>query len=471
MANIKVILTKIDSIKSVLTNRGTLKAIIERVQEQLSITYTINFNESATDWGFVSKHAGKIVSIQTNNISSFTIDELPISLPQNVVLDDVYTIQIVKTEPGTAQIVFNIKLDVFDEIKTINFNEGDGKKTYALSNSSNCVYKINNELLTVANSTGLGTWAVNPLEATISLPVLPAGRQWDRLQYVKSGKILVMGSHPNISANKYFCYVNPDDSVESLTGVLNSYNDLVVGSTYKSRIFYTLYDYINDYVYISDYIYEITNLKKLDLNTNIFSIQPSMYSFRNDYTKEKILFNPYRNSFIDMGDVEITPAGMKYLTFINRNAQSLKRGYNRKTNRYIDAGGNYITEIDQYNNIKVLLFASGVTNLTVTYNYSFDYENNTVIVSSVNSFGIFRLGHLQAARFPIQSSDAASTYITNGMYAFGNLHVLTVGTGRAYTPFTKLQCIDVSYPFLPNPNFNYFLFPSTVVDIYTNRLL
>ena len=435
------------------------------------VKYTINFNESETDWGFVSKHAGNITTVQTTNISSYTIDKLAVTLPKAVVLDDTYTVQIVKTAPGTAQIVFNVKLEVFSEISTINFTQGDGKKTYGLSNSSKCVYKVNNELLTLANSSGLGTWTVDPLETTIALPTLPTGGQWDRLIYVRSGKMLVMGSNPVNSANKYFCYINPDDSVESLTGVLNSYSNLVSGSYTKDRIYVSFYDYLNDYVYINDTVYEATNLKRLDLNTNLLYAQTAVFSFRTDYAKEKVVFNPYRNSFIDLGDVQITPSGEKYLTFINRNAQSTKRWYNRKTKRYYDASYNSLSELDQYNNQIAILTASGVTSLGMTYNYSVDYDNNIAVVCSANAFGVFRLGSMNYGRFAIQSPDSVTSAITNGMYAYGNLHVLSVGTGRIYTPYTKLQCIDVSYPFLANPNFNYYTFPSTVVDIYTNRLL
>lgn len=87
----------------------------ELITEIYVIYYNVNFDETVTTYSFYSKTKGYITSIDTSNVDSYTIDGATVNLPFKVEADTTYEIEIVKNEPGTAELLITVESDANEQ--------------------------------------------------------------------------------------------------------------------------------------------------------------------------------------------------------------------------------------------------------------------------------------------------------------------------------------------------------------------
>jgi len=459
---INTIITEPEKLITNISETEDLIVTIDKVDKLGNMTYTIDFNENNTDWGFYSKHFGNITKIETTNISSYTIDGAAVSLPLAVELNTTYLVKITKTASGTAQIILTITPSEYDELRqSINFNIGNGKKTYAVSSVDDKIYKIDNTLFVPSNYVGAGVWSINPLELTITLPLLPSGGYWINNLYVY-GKTIVYGANTG-NNDTYYSYINSDDTVTDLNGNLNSFTTHT-GLTRKIQM--VVYNYVDNIVYFSQYLWG-SKWIMLDLNNNIFVNKSTLeLAYAHINYKSKKFFNFIKNTFAQIAEIDIINNRFGLHISIDGGIR-YSISYNRMTGLYGIGSKNHISKlhfINQKGNIHSTLgntsMAGGVLLATL------DHLNNVYInCGGGNKFCIFRVDDLNYDSF-ILSNAIDLTAIRDGMYAFNNLHLLLDDS------FQRLHCIDTTNPSgTIQPDFAYYDFPTKVNGFYTNRLL
>jgi len=436
--------------------------------------YNIKFDTDSTDiWAIFSKFTGKITDAELTNIDSYKIDGVTVGLPFTVEFNTTYLIEVVKTNPSlSASIKFSVSPTAFtDDIDLPDFSIGTGNKIYGLSNSSNCVYVLNSDLLTFANTSGIGTWIINPIIQTISLPTLPVGSKWYTLTYVTGNKIVVSADNGINSKNKYFCYIDKDDNLTDLAGNPNTYTALETGYQY-GELLLNLYDYVNNIIYWSEYKYGLYFFG-LNLNTNTIEIILNpicQFNYPFDRYNVRNYFNPFKELFIDYCEIDIKNA--KQYNMINGSkAIGHKKGFNRKTGYYISYTNNtYSTLIELTENSKIINYyaSAGASGGSDLFHININHNNNVVLMTAAwtNNYSIHRINDLNTYSWTIQYPETGVTYQNNGMFVKDNLHVLF------RNGFKRLTCInDIDPVNTLHADFNYYDFPDIVDDIYVNRLL
>lgn len=438
--------------------------------------YTIHFtaDSSSDTWAFFSKHSDNITNVETTNISSYTLDNSVISTPYALEVSRTYLIKIVKTDTNAiSTISFTITLTDFTKLNSaVDFSIGNGHFTYGLDAVNGLLYKVANTRLTLANTSGIGTWTVDPLDTTLTLPTLPAGSNWVKLNEVLNGKHIISGGNGSTSKNKYFCYLQTNGTITDLNGNLNTYSTFLSGRNYAGSVFASFYNYIDNTIHFLE-TSGGSNQFTIDLNTNTLSYYGTnneMNHFSVANYRCKNFFNPYKKEFCGIGYVDLDKH--RGSTLIMMNGMRYKNSFNRNTGYTVCSQNNdykrtYV--LDQYSVSIRGMTAVGTGSASVVYNICLDHDKNVYVGSTAyNYFVIVRIDDLNYKAFTIQHPEGLSTYLTNGMFAYGDLHLLMT----SYVPSKRLYCIDTSDPNSGSaPDFNYYDFPSVVVDMHTNRLL
>ncbi len=444
------------------------------------IRYTINFNANSDVSAFYSKHAGNISKIETNNVTSYTINGAAETLPYSIALDKHYMFNIVKTSPGTASLTITVKLDVYSEtIELPDFTVGNGEWLYALGDTTNLntLYRYDSSKLESTNYAGAGTWTTSPLISTINLPVLPTNGYWSQMTYLKDGWMLIAGGN-TANNQKYFCKVSTLsanlDQITDLAGTVGVYTTLTTTSTNYNRPYMNIYDYINNKVYYFSYgsftTYLVDAWYYLDLSTNTVTkitpiIKSNSWNLAQYYNK--IYYNPYNNSFSFLDQTfclnenkpiyNIAYSYINYKVYFNVRTKLyyLITENDRRRLSILDSEGNYIG----------LLAASG-TNSGTAIGYSVDYDNNDFIqwVNFANIY-IRRTFNAGGYYYTIPDPEGASTYCTDFIALNNRLHIgLSSLFGRAFIIDMKTAPTTSGYV-------GYINFPGKVWNIHTNKML
>lgn len=234
------------------------------------IVYELIYSSDSIDVAsFQSEGKGEIYKVETENVDSLTISSNPpIGFMTNN--KDRYSCEIVRTQSGTQSIVrlFAKQLTVETLNTAIPTDFGEGRYLYAISEDGNCCYKFDSSLFVPGNYEGAGVWTVDPLVATIQLPIITDGYDstWQFCFYEKSGDIIcIAGSNEGARTYGQVCRIKPNDQVWNLDNTIqNAYTN-----SFKPNTFTPIglsYDYEKNIAYVrsGSYFKGI----KIDLNVN-----------------------------------------------------------------------------------------------------------------------------------------------------------------------------------------------------------
>lgn len=474
-----VIVNEPDNLISKISEPESIIArTIEAVRTLGKSTYKIEFDTDATSiWAILSKFNGNITSATLSNITSYTIDGVVEALPFEIELNQVYLIEVVKSDPLLeASITLSVENISFDEIlKSIDFVTGDGRWGYLLGDNTDVttnrtVLKYDIDLLVRSNFLGGGLWNVDPLSATITLPELPVNGWFSRLLYVKDDFMLVSGGN-TASFDKYFCKLN------LLTDAVTDLDDVSGYSTktgaYNGYPKTQLYDYVNSVVYFA-YAGDITTVKysdvsNLNLNTNVLNndIQFPLTGLWGHYRKAN--FDPHQENFfvrdlvfnvdnhaIYSYEYAYSYSGLYHNPFIN------------KFYHYTKNDGRNLGQFDHRGNFETSEgVTSGVRSATVT---SYDKENNQFIQHTrvsvpsykhhYRKYGVYSKGY-----YPIHHSPSEVSCL-DAMYGKNYIHLAIWNTP------TRLHMFDMNVDLsVDSAEFGYLDLPINCWSLYTNRLL
>jgi hypothetical protein len=452
-----------------------LKDSVIVVEERGISTYTINFDANGTQYGFYSKHFGNITSIETTNIDSYTIDGNPVSLPQAIELNTTYLIEIVKTAPGTAQIVLTVQPSEYDElINKVDFTIGDGRYTYLLGNYSTnhgVVYKVDNELLKASNYVGAGVWTINPIVKTFNLPTLPADTYWYKSVYLKDDRILFAACKYGVG-DISLTTINSSDEIRDMDGNLNAYSFYDVTNYILNYYVYGIfYDYVRNHIYFKLYTGSLASTYKYVIDSNTMEVgRPQRFSdIQFSSSVNKIFFNPYKKTFVLESVFDLENNKQENLIYYSNLQKACI--YNRVNGRYYKSGNNnyaQIYEMDENSRLISTQIATKELSAIQNYSYSFDHDNNVIVgyAAGNRSFLINRYDENNKRARAITFNDG-SIRVLQGMHSKYLGDHLCIGNKG-----DELIVLDVSDP-EGTLKFDraYLTLPGEVQDIYTNQIL
>lgn len=234
------------------------------------IVYELIYSYDSIDVAsFQSEGKGEIYKVETENVDNLTVsNNSPIGFMTNN--KDRYSCEIVRTQLGVQSIVrlFAKQLAVETLNTAIPTDFGEGKYLYVISQDGNCCYKFDSSLFVPGNYEGAGVWTVDPLVATIQLPIITDGYDstWQFCFYEKSGDIIcVAGSNGGARTYGQVCRIKPNNQVWNLDNTIqDSYTNSFGANTFEP--IGLSYDYEKNIAYVrsSGYLKGI----KIDLNNN-----------------------------------------------------------------------------------------------------------------------------------------------------------------------------------------------------------
>lgn len=239
--------------------------------------YKMNFSASGeTSCPFTAEADGEIYAVESNNVSSYTINGAPVSLPFLLTDGNSYTVSIIKTNVGqTADITFKSRRGT-EKLTSQNvpfYRVFD--KLYILSEDTGKVMVVDPSMLSESNYQGAGVYTNSPLLTTIQLPALNVAHTYSIIFYneidsipymyvVAPHRVRVWGTN---NVHVYVCRINCNtDSVESLEGTADSLTDI-------GGLPYSIYDHIGmtnfsfDFVNNSIFYTGHNGWRYLNLNT------------------------------------------------------------------------------------------------------------------------------------------------------------------------------------------------------------
>ena len=232
--------------------------VVNVYKQAAGFVYEFDFVIGTTSWSFTSQHSGKLVKAVLSNVASYKIGGATVIYPYQLSNGTNYAVSVI---PTNSSLPCSVKFyaDGSDSFSTTfnvtNYSAGDGQYLYILNSLGTKVFKVDTALLTPANSSGAGTWIVNPLIKTITLPTLPSSAFYTSITFVKNGgvnKMFIQGSIPN-SFKVYASFIKcTDDTVWDIPITTQNSSTLI----YNSVLVYnsganTIYDFINEILYIS----------------------------------------------------------------------------------------------------------------------------------------------------------------------------------------------------------------------------
>jgi hypothetical protein len=450
---------------------------IEKVTKIGTSTYTINFDANGTQYGFYSKHFGNITSIETTNIDSYTIDGNPVSLPQAIELNTTYLIEIVKSTSETAQIVLTVQPSEYDElINKVDFTTGDGRYTYLLGDTTanTTLLKYDNDLFTSANwNEGTETFTVNPLDATITLPTLPANGYWSRVLYVKDHYMLVSGGNLG-NKDKYFCKIDIDTNiVTDLSVNINQYSQFT-GGDQNMYMCTQIYDYVNNIVYYGTKkaasISKLNDVVNLNLNTFVFDDSVQFRKSAIWREERKVEFDPYQKNFF-INDLILNVDNHAFYSY-DYAYNTPKINFNHILNRVYhtdDSNARPFYEFDHKGNyISVEYPISGVTG--AMFYTPPDKENNHFVhlcrVSIASYKHHFRKYGVQSYGYSPIYHTPAEVNCLDAMYGKNFTHL------AIYEGSQRLHLYDMNVDLsVESAEFGYLDLPVKCWSLYTTRIL
>lgn len=312
--------------------------------------YQLNYAIGATSWTFTSGYTGKLTKASLTNIASFTINSSAATFPFQLTSGNTYAVNIVPTDSSLVASItlYADDIDAFTQtylVPNIIGNSDQGRYLYVLTDST--LYKLDTALLASSNYAGSGAWTTTPIVTSISLPSLPHGFYFNKVDYINIGSIGYMlltggGGYAGDGTKFYFSKVKiSDDTVWDINlTTQNTYSTLVYhSSTLVGPAFCCTYDMVNNYYYIFTRPYIAGNLTAMvNLNTNAFNF--SIVGGNFDYysgsnSDRQFQFDPINQRFPSVGDSDfVTGKSYSYKIPINTSnfcAFDFNTGYSIQT--------------------------------------------------------------------------------------------------------------------------------------------
>lgn len=443
--------------------------------------YTIDFTADdsvGTDQIYIPDTA-QVIEVTETNIATWSINSSS-SIPISLTANSYAAITVTKTTPGSAaQLVIKTRKATDNSYTqaAVNYSIYQGRYIYMLTSVGNTVYKIDSNLLTPANYAGAGSWTVNPVVATISMPTVPNSGAWYGLVFVRQGgvnRVLVLGMS---AANTYGCIIREsDDLVYDITNTtLNGVTTLTTTSsnhmTHLMRL--PIYDYKNEYVFYFGSAYPQPGYR-IDLSTNVVTLlgseSPSRYAYLQYKTNhDDASYNYVLDKFVGISyDFKITSASV-YGTDIADGGVSSHKAWLAYSNRYYgfesSTAGNRVVQINPQTMAPISYGPTAVNDGTTGGSNSLGQtplsEPNSVIRQigviarslTNNAYGIYsnsantyRVGRLQNvfAGQTVPSMIVPGYNSGNGVWVIGSNNVRLYICDHAQTPM-NFGYLDMPY--------------------------
>lgn len=337
-------------------------------------THTIDFRFTANgeiSWSFTAEGDSSIYAVESNNVASYTINGVAVTLPYAVTNRSSYTVAITKTNAGQ---VADIQLKIWsgeDKTTTINVPDvgaNDGRYIYCLAQAKDKVYVLDSNLLKGSNYLGGGSFTVTPIVAAIALPILPNSTAWAKIIFVidnENPRILIISDGDSTDKKFYMSYIKPDFTVwnldETLQDAYSEYYDSGMGVNFE--IFQPWYDYINNRVVFASYYLWYFDIDGKILSDGQFGTSANTRFFQVS-SDLKIPFNPVLQEFAKGHDYRYNEE-----TFYNwRNYFQIADivSYSRNENAYYKTVNNSVLSIRKVTREDALLLGGGINNYTGT---------------------------------------------------------------------------------------------------------
>lgn len=281
--------------------------IIDHRSRDYSPTLNFAATENNLSWAFTQEGDGEIYSITTTNVATLSIDgssvSLPFSTPIAVVDDKSYPVVITKINNGqTASVTIDARRA---NKKTVSISVPDfgtyNRRYNFILRTGGIVEKTDFTLLHSSNYTGGGTFTINPIVQSITLPSTAIEWQYCAWYIDRFGveKVMVV-SCPNTNQSINACIVDvATGAVTDLAGNANAFTNVVFGST--SGIWNITghgYDYINNIIYFKSGSGTNADSKYYNITTNSLLIDKNpIYPKKILYANQITRFNPIKNRF------------------------------------------------------------------------------------------------------------------------------------------------------------------------------
>lgn len=340
------------------------------VHKSRDISYKFNFTGDSVDsWSFLVEGDSEIYAITSTNVdeASIQIQSNLLSLPHDLIDSKYYSVTINRVQPGVAaslELKCRRKVNKEKTFSLSNLLKYNGRYAYVLEEFNGVVHKLDTELLKASNYEGAGVWTVNPIVASINLPVLPVDYYWSAIGFVKSNDrekiICIAGKNSRVDYHGCYVYVDNNEVYDLLEQNKDAYSTYFYHNTwdYYSYPRFFLYDYINERAYFrtlaggagySQFQYNLLTHEKIN---NGYSQPFSVYNSANNISR--LAFDPVRQCFCEYrADIQEDSKRLNYKgnTVPCNTVYDLETGYTVGTRFYTsginayDAGGDLMVAI------------------------------------------------------------------------------------------------------------------------------
>ncbi len=232
------------------------------------VIYELAFSsDSVNSSTFQAEGKGEVYKIESTNADTVLIDSAD-PIGKQLINKSFYNASITRTQSGIATVkVYCRQLEVSKINNALPNSFGEGRYLYCISDTGNCMYKLDASLLVEANYLGNGAWQTDPLIKTIALPVINDGYNstWQFCFMERDGDIICQAGSNGDRSYGQICRIKPNDEVWNLDGTTkDAYTNGVTSNTYNPIS--VSYDYETNIAYVRSNAY--FKGCKIDLNTN-----------------------------------------------------------------------------------------------------------------------------------------------------------------------------------------------------------
>lgn len=418
-----------------------------QVVRHTSRDYDVILNFASTEnnlsWSFTQEGDGEIYDVILDNVASYTIEGVAVTLPFLVTNGIYYTVSIVKTTTGqAASIAFKTRRSI-SKINTISipdYGAHNGRYPLILL-TDDTIHKCDSELLKDSNLT-TNTYTTNPVLKSVTLPTPTLTSTEDAYQWLKTvynpvdGMYFVLGVTRLMTSNKWGRYmavkIDENLNIYSLSGISNSIS------------YYTSVSNNNSFVYNAHHLSATINYIE---NTLLMAMHPSFGSGNFSSVKLINLINGSEICITNQPTYSYTVGQPCYIPMTNEFGSTMF---------YMSSSGFYAKNWAWFNNTYTRLFdrinnmfrviPSSSTGGFDSYNYSTGYiERALTGVMSGSTHGSMMYHSNGMSSIIITRSTAASDYKYFSISPFSSSKVF---------PNYYKSIVNISYPEFTRVNFS-----------------
>ncbi|TAJ13067.1 hypothetical protein DMA11_10400 [Marinilabiliaceae bacterium JC017] len=268
------------------------------------IVYELVFSSDSVDSStFQAEGKGEIYKVESTNIDTILLDSTS-PIGQQLINKSFYNISITRTQSGAATVkVYCRQLEVRKMNNALPKKFGEGRYLYCISDTGNCVYKLDAALLVEANYLGNGTWQTDPLINTIALPVIndDYNSTWQFCFMERGGDIICQAGSNGDRSYGQICRIKADDTVWNLDNKMqDSYSNGVPPNSYNPVG--VSYDYETNIAYVRSSAY--FKGCAIDLNANTAVLHQPLNSVLQDLTARNLAYIAASKRFFSTREID-----------------------------------------------------------------------------------------------------------------------------------------------------------------------